>query len=222
MAIRVTAAALGWGASAGLAGPDAGMAGAALTPALESALGHIFDRIDSRRRKNAAETLTDAADELGAEAPEEFAKFIKDAVSSLERQELLARALTIAQDTAMRDKRRALGRALASAVAETSTTVNEELAFIRVIADLDSGDIRVLRLMSTVPEHLRAKGYVRHGASTTLQEQRREIRPCARIGMVRAGAQMDREDPDNLGLCQASTACRLSFSRRWMSSTRPA
>jgi hypothetical protein len=157
LAIRVTAAALG--ASAGLASPDAGIAGAALSPVLESALGHIFDRINSRRRKNAAETLTDAADELGAETPEQFAKFIEDAVASPEHQELLARALIIAQDAAMRDKRRALGRALASAVAETGTTVDEELAFIRVIADLDPADIRVLRLLTTVPEHLRARGY---------------------------------------------------------------
>jgi hypothetical protein len=157
LAIRITAATLG--ASAGLAGPDAAVAGAALTPMLEDALGHIFDRIDSHRRENAAETLTDAADELGAETPEQFMKFIEDAVSNPEHQELLARALTIAQDTAMRDKRRALGRALASAVAETGTMVDDELAFIRTLADLDPPDIRVLRLTNTVPAHLRAKGY---------------------------------------------------------------
>lgn len=68
-------------------------------------------------------------------------KFVEDAVSNPEHQELLARALTIAQDTAMRDKRRALGRALASAVAETGTTVDDELAFIRTLADLDPPDI---------------------------------------------------------------------------------
>jgi hypothetical protein len=157
LAIRITAAALG--ASAGLAGPDAAITGAALTPMLEDALGHIFDRIDSRRRENAAETLTDAADELGAETPEQFMKFIEDAVSSPEHQEFLARALTIAQDTAMRDKRRALGRALAAAVGETGTTVDDELAFIRTLADLDPPDIRVLRLTDTVPGHLRARGY---------------------------------------------------------------
>jgi hypothetical protein len=126
---------------------------------LDDALGHIFDRIDSQRRENAAETLTDAADELGAETPEQFMKFIEDAVSNPEHRELLARALTIAQDTAMRDKRRALGRALASAVAETGTLVDDELAFIRTLAHLDPADIRVLRLTDTVPEHPRARGY---------------------------------------------------------------
>lgn len=138
---------------------ESAVAGAAFTPMLEDALGHIFDRVDSHRRDNAAETLTDAADELGAETPEQFMKFVEDAVSNPEHQELLARALTIAQDTAMRDKRRALGRALASAVAETGTTVDDELAFIRTLADLDPPDIRVLRLTNTVPEHLRARGY---------------------------------------------------------------
>lgn len=157
LAIRITAAALG--ASAGLVSPDAAVAGAALTPMLEDALGHIFDRIDSQRRENAAETLMDAADEFDAETPEQFMKFIEGAVSNPQHQELLARGLTIAQDTAMRDKRRALGRALASAVAETGTTVDEELAFIRTLADLDPADIRVLRLTNTVPEHLLAGGY---------------------------------------------------------------
>jgi hypothetical protein len=59
----------------------------------------------------------------------------------------------------MRDKRRALGRALASAVAETGTMVDDELAFMRTLADLDPSDIRVLRFTNTVPEHLRARGY---------------------------------------------------------------
>ena len=157
LAIRITAATLG--ASAGLASPEFAVAGAGLTPILDDALGHIFDWVDSHRRENAAETLTDAAEEFGAETPEQFIKFIEDAVSDPEHQELLARALTIAQDTAMRDKRRALGRALASAVAETGTTVDDELAFIRTIADLDPADIRALRLTNTVPEHLLAKGY---------------------------------------------------------------
>lgn len=65
--------------------------------------------IGSRRLEHAAETLGDAADEFGAEIPEEFVKFVEAAASDEQHQELLARALTIAQDTAMRDTRRALG-----------------------------------------------------------------------------------------------------------------
>jgi hypothetical protein len=52
---------------------------------------------------------------------------------------LLARTLTIAQDSAMRDKRRALGRALANALDDTGTKVDSEIAFVRVLADLDPG-----------------------------------------------------------------------------------
>lgn len=114
-------------------------------------MGYITETIGSRRLEHATETLTDAAEDFGAETPEEFVEFIKAAVSDEEHQELLARALTIAQDTAMRDKRRALGRALASAASDTGTKVDDEFVFIRVLADLDEPHIRLLRLMSTTP-----------------------------------------------------------------------
>jgi hypothetical protein len=138
-------------AGAGLAGPDAGAMATALSPALEAALGHVYERLSSGRRGRAAETLTDAADAAGAETDEEFLAFIEQALSSPERQEPLTRVLLIAQDTAMRDKRRALGRALASAVADNGTLVDEELVFIRVVDDLDPFHIRLMRLMTGRP-----------------------------------------------------------------------
>jgi hypothetical protein len=70
----------------------------------------------------------DAADEYGAETEEQFVAFMKAVVSDEEHQELLARTLTVARDTAMRDKRRALGRALASAASDTGTKVDAEQA----------------------------------------------------------------------------------------------
>jgi hypothetical protein len=112
---------------------------------------HISTVIGSRRLEHGVETLLDGAEALGAQTPEAFIEFIEAAVSDEEHQELLARALTIAQDTAMRGKRRALGRALAAAVGDTGTKVDEELLFIRVLADLDELRIRLLRLMSTDP-----------------------------------------------------------------------
>jgi hypothetical protein len=119
-------------------------------------MDYISGTIGSRRREHAAETLTDAADEYGAQTPGEFVEFIKAAVSDEEHQELLARALTIAQDTAMRDKRRALGRALAAAASDTGTKVDDELLSIRALADLDPPHIRCLRIMATEPPHLDA------------------------------------------------------------------
>lgn len=102
---------------------------------------------------NAAETLADAAGEAGATA-EDFEEFVQKLVSDEPHQELLARVLTIAQDSAMRDKRRALGRVLANAANETGTKVDNQLAIARVIADLDPVHIRLLRIMSLTPTHL--------------------------------------------------------------------
>ena len=53
------------------------------------------------------------------------------AVSDDRRHELLARALGIAQDAALRDKRRALGRALAAGIAGDDARIDDELLFIR-------------------------------------------------------------------------------------------
>lgn len=105
--------------------------------------------------------MIDGADAFGAENDEKFVEFIEAAVSDEEHQELLARTLTIAQDTALRDKCRALGRALASAASDTGTKVDDELLFIRVLDGLDEPHIRLLRLMSTVPAHLARYGDVR-------------------------------------------------------------
>jgi hypothetical protein len=78
-----------------------------------------------------------------------------DAAASDETyEELLARTLTIAQDTAMRDKRRALGRALANALDDTGTRVDDEITFVRMLADLAPVHIRVLKIMSRRPRHL--------------------------------------------------------------------
>jgi hypothetical protein len=103
---------------------------------------------------NAAETLADAADEAGATADEDFEAFVQKLVNDEQHQELLARVLAVAQDTAMRDKRRALGRVLAYAADETGTKVDNQLAVARVIADLDPVHVRLLRIMSMTPTHL--------------------------------------------------------------------
>ena len=114
--------------------------------------------MDSSDLGTPAETLIDAADAAGVHSVKEFADFVQDAVSDEYKQELLVRALSIAQDTAMRDKRRALGRALASAVADNGTQVDDELIFIRVLSDLDPFHIRLLRLMTEAPSHLKGTG----------------------------------------------------------------
>ena len=67
--------------------------------------------------------------------------------------------LSVAQDSVMRDKRRALGRLLANAADETGTKVDGELADARVVADLDAIHVRVLRIMSEAPRHLQGADF---------------------------------------------------------------
>jgi hypothetical protein len=152
LVIKVVAGAVG--AAAGLAGPDAAVASAGLAPVLEDVLGQIFSRLSAKRAERVAETLTDAAEELGGDPAEQLRRFADAAASDEAYQELLARTLTTAQDSAMRDKRRALGRALANAADDTGTRVDQEIAFVRMLADLDPVHIRVLKIMSRRPPHL--------------------------------------------------------------------
>jgi hypothetical protein len=138
---------------AGYLGPGAGALAAGAAPIVLAGLDYISSTIGSRRLDHATETLTDAADEFGAETTDQFIEFVKAAVSDEDRQELLARALTIAQDTAVRDKRRALGRVVAQAASDTDTKVDKQLIYLRVLDDLDEPHIRLLRLMTTKPPH---------------------------------------------------------------------
>jgi hypothetical protein len=128
---------------AGLLGPDAGAAAQALQPALET----VFSR-DGRPRpvgvRHAAETLEDAAEAAG----EPVEQLAEKAVSDERREELLARTLTIAQDTSLGDKRRALGRALAAGIAGDAAKIDDELLFVRAIADIDTPHIRLLARMA--------------------------------------------------------------------------
>ena len=100
------------------AGPDAAAIVTAAGPLLQAALSGIIGSIRGTRTKHAAETLVDAAREAGAISADAFAKFVEGAVSDERSLELLARALTVAQDAASRAKRRAAGRSIAAAVAD--------------------------------------------------------------------------------------------------------
>jgi hypothetical protein len=101
---------------------------------------NAMTRVGNRRAGHAAETLLDASDE--AELP--VAEFFDRAVADDRRHELLTRALSIAQDTALREKRRALGRALAAGVMGDDARIDEELLFMRAVGDLDEMHIRLL------------------------------------------------------------------------------
>ena len=140
--------------SVSAAGPDAAAIATAAGPLFQAALSAIVGSIRGTRADHAAEVLIDAAREAGATSVSAFAEFIEDAVSDERSQELLARALTVAQDAASRAKRRAAGRSIAAGVADKDTKVDEELIFLRVLDDLDAPHFRLLHLMSAeAPPH---------------------------------------------------------------------
>jgi hypothetical protein len=128
--------------------PALGAAVTAATPIFEKIATFAVRRLGQRRIEHAAETLLDAADAADEPLPD----FIDRAVADDRRHELLARTLTIAQDTALRNKRRALGRALAAGVMGDEARIDEELLFIRAVADIDEMHIRLLAQMVNPPD----------------------------------------------------------------------
>jgi len=120
-------------------GAFATMIGPAMTAILNA-----LTKVGRRRAEHAAETLMDAAEEADVPVDE----FFSEATADDRRQELFTRTMTIAQDTALREKRRALGRALAAGVMGNDDQINEELLFIRAVGDIDEVHIRMLNLMT--------------------------------------------------------------------------
>lgn len=111
LVIRTTVAVMA--GAARLLGPDVAAAATALVPVMEAALTRIAPVIGQRRFLHAAETVADAAQASGGSVED----LLEKAVSDDRRHELFSRVLGIAQDAALRDKRRALGRALAAGIA---------------------------------------------------------------------------------------------------------
>ena len=121
----------------------AGPVGAAVAGMTGPFFPNIVDKLRWRRVRNATETAVYAAETAGLD-PEEF---LDRAVSDDRRHELLARALIIAQDTALRAKRRGLGHSLAAGVMGDDAKIDEELLFMRAVADVDEWHIRLLGLL---------------------------------------------------------------------------
>jgi hypothetical protein len=141
LAIQFAAAALTGVAT--LAGTVPGAAATAFAPIAAAIMTAAVQRLGKRRAEHGADTLLDAADEAGIPLSE----FMDRAVSDDRRHELFARSMRIAQDTALRDKRRALGRALAFGIMGDDARIDEELLFMRAVDDLDEMHIRLLGLL---------------------------------------------------------------------------
>ena len=120
-------------------GAVAGVLGATSAPVLASVMVSLR-RIHLRRIEHSAETLQQAADTADLPVDEFFSK----AVSDDRRHELTTSTLTFAQDAAWREKRRALGRALANGVMGDDARITEELLFVRALGDIDEIHVRLL------------------------------------------------------------------------------
>jgi hypothetical protein len=140
--VRTIAAAVA--AGAGLASPDLGALATFLTPTAELVLDRLLGVIGLRRKRHVAETLAAAAEERS----ESIEELLEAALANDGNQELFMRAATVAQDAALKEKRVALGRALAAGLNGDEAAINDELLFIRAIADLDAPHIQLLRVMS--------------------------------------------------------------------------
>jgi hypothetical protein len=135
--------------SASLVHPEVAIAASAAAPSMAYSLNRLVRMLSRRRTAHAEEALNDAA-EAATLAIEQF---IDEALADEKRTELLVRALTTAQDVALREKRRAIGRALAAGVCGTSP-VDDEFLFIRALADLDEPHIAVLQVIGReAPAH---------------------------------------------------------------------
>ncbi len=133
-------------ASRASASASAGAAVTAIVPIATAVTTWAVIKLGRRRAEHAAETLMDAAD--AADLP--LGEFIDRAVADDHRHELFARTLSIAQDIALREKRRALGPALAAGVMGDVARINEELLFIRAVQDIDEMHTRLLDRMARV------------------------------------------------------------------------
>lgn len=131
-------------AGAGLLGPDIGAVATAASPALAALFSRVLHPLGEHRIRHAAEVIEDAADAAGGPVEQ----LIEKALADERREELFARTLTIGQDTALREKRRALGRALAAGIAGDDAKIDEELLFIRAVADIDTPHIRLLAMLA--------------------------------------------------------------------------
>ena len=107
-------------------------------------MARVVSVIRQRRFRHAAETVADAAQASDSSVED----LLSNAVSDDRRHELLSRVLSIAQDAALRDKRRALGRALAAGIVGDDARIDDELLFVRAIADVDEPHIKLLEILS--------------------------------------------------------------------------
>lgn len=127
-------------------GPGGLYLAAGVEEATSLALGRIVERVRSARAGRLGQVLHEAS--IAAHlSPQEFASRLTETGT---KTELAVRGLSQAQDTALQEKLRAIGNALASgALAEDDATVGDELLFLRVLDALEMPHVRLMRLLGS-------------------------------------------------------------------------
>ncbi len=130
----------------GIGGPAGAVAGSVISPGL-SLLSRLAFSAFAKRRGRAAQTLVDAA-AIRDMTPEALAEAL---LADDRRVEVAARLLTVAAETTLPEKRRAMARLLAETAGDDDLRVDLAAEFARAWAELDFPHIALLRLLATQP-----------------------------------------------------------------------
>lgn len=142
---QVAAATAGTVAGAAIGGPGGALVGAAAGPALVASFDVVADRIAAHRTDRSTELVREVTRVLGIEADELGDRLLAD-----ERLlEFAGRVMGAAQDISLTQKRRALARALAAAVADPAPARLDVWELLQTaISDIDPPHIRFMHVIS--------------------------------------------------------------------------
>ncbi|MFI8996998.1 hypothetical protein [Streptomyces sp. NPDC053542] len=145
---QIAAATAGSVAGVVVGGSTGALVGAAAGPALSTGFELVADRIASRRAERRDQVVRDVARLLRIE-PEELAERLLEDERLLE---LAGRVVGAAQDISLAQKRRALARALAAAVADPAPARLDIWELLQAaISEIDPPHIRFMHVISPAP-----------------------------------------------------------------------
>ncbi|MEW1998561.1 hypothetical protein OHA99_11480 [Streptomyces coelicoflavus] len=143
---QVAAASTGAAVGVAVGGPGGALVGAAVGPVLATGFEMAADRIAAHRAARRGELMSEVTRVLGIEANELQQRLLAD-----ERLlELAGRVVGAAQDISLAQKRRALSRALAAAVADPTPARLDIWELLQAaIREIDAPHIRFLHVISS-------------------------------------------------------------------------
>ncbi|WP_329174930.1 hypothetical protein OG754_19210 [Streptomyces decoyicus] len=143
-AVDTIAAAIATGAGIAIGGPFGGVVGAFSAPALSSAAGMLVEHVRQRRLHRSGQVLRNVARTLGMSESSVVDRLISDDGIL----ELASRVILAAQDISLDQKRRALARALAAAIADgRPATLDISGLIARAITGIDAPHIRMMAIL---------------------------------------------------------------------------